>query len=125
MKLSVFLVIKAVISLVFGICFAVVPVAVMSLFGPTLDPAGVNMARLLGACLIGIGLVCWLDRFADHGALMSIVLALFVADTIGFVVSVLAMSSGIMNALGWVNAVLWLLLALGLGYFRFFKKYAP
>jgi hypothetical protein len=121
MKLSNFLVVKAVISLVFGIVFALVPAAAMSLYGITLDPAGTMMTRFLGACLIGIGLICWLDRNADHKALQGITLALCIGDTVGFLVALVSQLSGLANALGWVNVVIWLLLALGLGYFRFLK----
>ena len=124
MKLSNFLVVKAVISLAFGITFALVPAAAMSLYGTTLDPSGVYMARLFGACLIGIGLICWLDRSADPQALQGITLALFIGDTIGFIVALQGQLTGLTNALGWVNVVIWLFLALGLGYFRFLKPSA-
>ena len=124
MRLSNFLVVKAVISLAFGIAFALVPAAVMSLYGVTLDLGGAFMARFLGACLIGIGLICWLDRNADPQALQGITLALCIGDTVGFIVALLGQLSGLANALGWVNVVIWLLLALGLGYFRFLKPSA-
>ena len=124
MKLSRFLVVKAVISLVFGIVFALIPAAAMSGYGITLDPGGVLMARFLGACLIGIGLICWLDRNADPQALQGITLALFIGDTVGFIVALLGQLSGLVNAFGWVDVVVWLLLALGLGYFRFLKPSA-
>jgi hypothetical protein len=124
MKLSNFLVVKAVISLAFGIAFALVPVAVMSLYGVTLDLGGALMARFLGACMIGIGLICWLDRNAGPQVLQGITLALCIGDTVGFIVALLGQLSGLTNALGWVNVVIWLLLALGLGYFRFLKPSA-
>jgi FtsH-binding integral membrane protein len=120
-KLSNFLVVKAVISLAFGIAFALIPVVAMSLYGVTLDRGGTLMAQFLGACLIGIGLICWLDRNADPQALQGITLALCISDTVGFIAALLGQLSGLTNALGWVNVVIWLLLALGLGYFRFLK----
>ena len=124
MKLGNFLVVKAVISLAFGIVLALMPAAAMALYGITLDPAGILMARSLGACMIGIGLICWLDRNADPQALQGITLALCIGDTVGFIVALLGQLSGLANALGWVNVVIWLLLALGLGYFRFLKPSA-
>jgi hypothetical protein len=95
-----------------------------SLYGITLDAGGIMMTRFLGACLIGIGLICWLDREADPEALQGITLALCIGDTVGFLVALLGQLSGLLNALGWVNVVIWLLLALGLGYFRFLKPSA-
>jgi len=125
MKLSSFLAIKAVISLVYGIGMVLIPAAFLPLYGITLDPAGTFMARAVGATLIGIGLVCWFARnIADRAGLQDIILALFIADTIGFIVALHAQLSGLMNVLGWSDVGIWLLLALGLGYFRFLKPSA-
>jgi len=122
MKLSSFLVVKAIITLAFGIGFIVIPAAVWSIYGVTLDPVGILMTRFLAACLIGIGLICWLARNAEWNALKGITLSLFIADTIGFIVALSGQLSGIMNTLGWIIVAIWLLLALGLGYFRLLKS---
>jgi hypothetical protein len=121
MKLSIFLMIKAIISLAFGIGFIIIPDAVWSIYGVTLDSVGVLMTQFFGACLIGIGLICWLIRIADAKALKTITLSLCIADTIGFIVALSGQLSGLMNSLGWIVVALWFLLALGLGYFRFLK----
>jgi hypothetical protein len=121
MKVSTFLVIKAVISLLFGIGMAVLPALLMNLFGIALDPSGVFMTRTVGACLIGIGLICWLGKdIADNGRSV-ITLSLFAADTLGFIFALMAQLAGLMNAFGWVIVIIWLLLALGNGYCRFLK----
>ena len=119
MKLSTFLSVKAVISLLFGIASVLAPTALMSLFGATLDPAGELATRLLGAMLIGIGLICWFEKDAKAESLKGITLALFIGDAIGFIVVLMAQLSGVMNTLGWTMVALWLLLALGSGYFRY------
>ena len=121
MKLADFLVVKAIVSLGFGIALVLVPAALMSLYGVTLDADGALMGRFLGACLIGIGLICWLDRRVADDALRGITLSLFVGDTIGFISALVAQLSGLMNALGWIVVAIWLLLALGLGTFLFLK----
>lgn len=120
MSLSTFLLIKAIVSLVFGIPFALAPGATMSLYGYSLDPVGTLMSRYLGATLIGIGLVCLLTRgVTDSRALQGVTLALFIGDTIGFIVALLGQFGPAAVPLAWINVVIWLLLALGLGYFRF------
>ena len=121
MKISSFLMLKAIISLAFGIGFVAIPTAVWSMYGVTLDPVGILMTRFMAACLIGIGLLCWITRNADFNTLKGITLALCIADTIGFIVALSGQLSGIINTLGWINVAIWLLLALGLGYFRFLK----
>ncbi len=114
MKISSFLMLKAIISLAFGIGFAVIPAVVWSIYGLTLDPAEIMMTRFFGACLLGIGLICWITRNADFNTLKGITLSLCIADTIGFVIALSAQLSGILNTLGWINVAIWLLLALGL-----------
>jgi hypothetical protein len=121
MKISSFLMLKAIISLAFGISFAVIPAVVWPIYGVTLDPSGIMITRFLGACLLGIGLICWVTRNADFSTLKGIILSLCIADTIGFIIALSAQLSGIVNTLGWINVAIWLLLALGLGYFRFLK----
>jgi hypothetical protein len=121
MKLSTFLMVKAIVCLVFGIGFAVVPTTVGSIYALTLDPDGLIMARFFAALLIGIGIILWISRNADWNVLKGITLSLCIADTIGFIVALVGQLSGNMNALGWIIVVIWFLLALGLAYFRFLK----
>jgi hypothetical protein len=79
------------------------------------------MTRFFGAAFIGIGLILWFCRNADWNTLKGITLSLCIADTVDFIVALLSQLFGNVNAIGWVNVVLWLVFALGLGYFRFLK----
>jgi hypothetical protein len=121
MKLSTFLLVKSIICIVFGIGFAVIPTAVGSIYEITPDPDGLIMTRFFGAAFIGIGLILWFCRNADWNTLKGIALSLCIADTVGFIAALLGQLSGNVNAVGWVNVALWLVFALGLGYFRFLK----
>ena len=123
MKLSSFLPLKAVISVVCGLALLLVPGAFMGVAGVTLDASGATMARLVGALLVGIAVSCWTARNAEPSVgREALVLGLFLADSVGFVVILLAQLAGLMTAIGWVFVLLWLLLAVGLGYFRFLAK---
>lgn len=123
MKLSSLLLVKAIISVVSGVALLLLPGAFMGLAGVTLDANGAVMARLVGALLVGIAVICWFARNADPSVgREALVLGLFVADTLGFVVILLAQLAGLMTAFGWVFVLLWLLLAAGLGYFRFLAR---
>jgi uncharacterized membrane protein YfcA len=116
------MVIKAIICLVFGVCFVLIPKPILSLYGITLDPAGVYMTRLFGAAFILLSILLWFAR-KDPGseALKALVLAVFIGDVIGFVIALLTQLTGLVNALGWLNIALYFLLALGFGYFQFKK----
>jgi hypothetical protein len=121
MKISSFFMLKAIVCFVFGIGSAVIPTTMWPIYGITLDPNGILMARFCGACLIGIGLILWLAKNSDWNALKGITLSLCVADLIGFIVALGGQLAGIMNSLGWIVVIIWLFFALGLGYFRFLK----
>ena len=84
------------------------------------------MTQLFGAAFILLSILLWFARNAPGSdvALRAIVLAVFVGDTIGFIVALLGQLAKVANALGWITVALYLLLALGFGYFQFFKPAA-
>jgi hypothetical protein len=122
MKVSTFLTIKAIVCFVFAVALLFLPATFVASMGGTASPDTVLFERTVGACLVGIGLICWFARKAAQSELrQGILLALFIGDTIGFLVSLLAQLAAVTNALGWVDVAVWLFLAAGLGYFRFLK----
>lgn len=122
MALGAFLMIKSLISLVFGLMYLSAPAALMAWFGLELDPAGVLIARMLGAVVLGISLVCWFTSQATESRLTEdVVLSLFCADTAALVVALLAQLAPTATPMGWIGVAILLPLSLGLGYFRFLR----
>ena len=122
MKLKTLMTINAIVAIVFGVTFVIVPAQVYSLYDITPDAQLKYVGQLFGAALIGFALLTWMARNAtDSDARRAIVLALFIADGIGFVVALIGQLSNVVNALGWSTVAIYLLLALGFGYFQFFK----
>ena len=122
MKLSTLMVINAVVALVFGIAFVLAPAQTGSLYGVTADAPLEYVAQLMGAAFIGFGVLAWLaSHVAESGARRAIVLALLVNDAIGFVVALIRQLGGAVNAFGWLNVAIYLLLAWGFAYFQFAK----
>lgn len=119
MKLTQFLTLKAILSTVSGMAFVLVPTPLLSIYGVALGASGAFIAQILGASLIGIGLICWFSRNVDSQPLAGMLLALFLADGLGTVVLLIEQLSGRVNGLGWTSIIIYLLLTLGLGYFRF------
>jgi hypothetical protein len=115
-------IIYAAISAIFGLAFVFVPETSLALYGITLSPGGILIARLFGAALLEFALLSWLARNAgDSEARKAIILAVFIGEAIGFVVVLLGQLSGEVNALGWSTVAIYFLLALGFGYFQFMK----
>ena len=123
MKLNMFMAIVAVVAGLFGLGFVVVPEQVMSFYGTAPD-AGTNyMAQLLGAALLGFAVILWFCKDAEDSPVrQAILLGSFVADGVGFVVALIFQLGGGINVLGWSTVIIYLLFALGFGYFRFMKS---
>jgi len=125
MKLSVLLVIAAVIAGVFGVGFVVASGPLLSVYGVTLDKAGTLVAQLFGASLVGIAVLNWLARnVTDPDARRAVIFANLAQDVVGFVVILIGQLAGIPNAFGWSNVAIYLLLALGFGYVQFMRPRA-
>jgi len=125
MNLKTLMVIKAVVTLIFGVGFVLIPMTVMSWYGLELGAGGAYMTRLFGAAFIVICLALWLGRKdAGSAALKGLVIGVFIGDVIGFIVSLSVQIKGLVNALGWLTVILYLLLAIGFGYYAFRKPKA-
>ena len=129
MKIKTLMIITSIISIVFGVLFVIIPSQVHSLYGHGAGDVMDNlnyMGQLFGTALIGIGLLTWTARnSADSEARQAIVFALFVSNGIGFVVTMIGQINNVVNVLGWSTVAIYFLLALGFGYFQFFKISSP
>ena len=118
MKFKTLMIIKAVVCLTLGIPILLVPEFVYYLFGTSLNPGGVFAAREYGAALIGTLMITWFARNAGQSqARWAIILGLCIYDAIGFVITLIATLTGVLNPLGWSAVVLYLFFAVGFGYF--------
>jgi hypothetical protein len=90
-----------------------------------LNDAGLLIAQLFGAALLGFGLLNWLGRdFGDAQARQALTTANFAFDLVGFIFSLLGQLGGVngVNSLGWSTVIIYLLLAAGFAYLRFFAR---
>ena len=118
MKLKMLLIIKATVCLCLGIPILIFPNFIYSIFGASLTVGGVFAAREYGASLMGNLMLTWFARNSQESeAGYAIILALFVYDFFGFVVTLLAIITGALNPLAWLVVVVYLFFALGFGYF--------
>lgn len=118
MTLKTLLIIKAIVCLCFGISVLLVPDFIYSILGASLALGGAFAAREYGASMIGNLMLTWFARNSQESdARRAIILALFVYDAVGFVVTLIAVLSGVLNSLGWLIVVIYLFFAGGFGYF--------
>jgi Ca2+/Na+ antiporter len=118
MKLSTLILIMALLSLLWGAGFILLPEAMWSMYGLTLNSNGIYVSRELGAVFFMLGVILWLARnIADSKTQRAIALGLFIGNVVGCIVTLVGQFSTGVNAMGWIGAVLYLLLALGFGYY--------
>jgi len=126
MKLNTLMVINAIVAVLFGIALVLVPAQVIQLYGLTVDAQLKYVGQLFGAALVGFAFLTWSARNAtDSDARRAIVLALFVSDGVGFIVALIGQLAGVVNSFGWSLVAIYLLLALGFGYFQFARPASP
>jgi hypothetical protein len=112
------MIIKAAVCLSLGLPILLAPVVLYSLFGASLNAGGIFAAREYGASLIGNLMLTWFARKAvESEPRKAIALALCVYDAIGFLVTMMALFSGVLGPLGWFAAAIYLFFAIGFGYF--------
>lgn len=126
MRFSTLMATKAAVCLALGPLLIFVPGLFVSVFGVTLGAGGTMLAREYGAALIGTWLLTWYARKSvESDARRAIILALFVYDAIGFVVTSLAAIAGVLNPLGWSIPAIYLFFTIGFGYFAIRGVEAP
>lgn len=124
MKLNYWMIAKAIVVLVFGIGFVLVPDSLAAVYGMAFDPVAALMARLFGGAFILEAIVLWYARNTDRddAACRGIMLGVVVSNAIGFIVCLLATLAGTWNVLGWLSVALYLVFGAAFAYFLFSKK---
>ena len=117
--------VASVISFVFALGFIFIPAQLTGFYNVTLNEGGIFIGQFLGAALFGYGVLNWFGRhFSDEQAQQGLANANLAGDVLGFIFALLGQLSGNsgVNALGWSTVLIYLLLALGFGYLRYFAK---
>jgi len=120
-----FLSFASIVALLFALGFILMPNQLMSLYNVSLDAGGVLIGRLFGAALMGFAVLNWFSRdFKDEGAKQVVLLGNLVGDGLGFIFMLLGQLGGVpgINAMGWSSVLVYLVLAAGFAYLRFFAK---
>jgi uncharacterized protein YacL len=124
MKLKYWMIAKAIVVLIFGVGFVLVPDLLAGVYGMAFDPVAALMARLFGGAFILEAIVLWYARNTDRddAACRGIMLGVVVSNAIGFIVCLLATLAGTWNVLGWLSVALYLVFGTAFAYFLFSKK---
>ncbi len=107
---------KALAGLVFGLFLLAAPSVLFGVLGGNLNASGLFAAREYGAAMIGILFLTYLARnISATDARCAILVDLLVYDAIGVAITVVAILSHVLNALGWGIVLVYLLFAVWSG----------
>ncbi len=122
MQLRSLLLVGMVLSLLFALGLLLGPAILLKFFGLTGSPTEALLAQLVGAGLVGIGIMSWFAKdFTDAQATQGTVLSLFIAAAVAFVVTLLGILAKVpKGSNAWIVAIIFLLFAIGFAYFQFF-----
>ena len=106
--MKVIFIIHAIVALIFGLAFVFVPGSTLSLYGVTVNEAGIFISRLYGASLLVFAVLAWFARNAEEStARRAILIGFFIGFAVGFIVALIGQLSGVVNAVGWSAVSHW------------------
>jgi hypothetical protein len=113
----------AIIQLIFGLGFLVIPETVGSQYGSSMNATAVAIARYWASSLVGLAWISWMAASAMASPLkLVIVRASALASLLGLVVTFIAYSAGVINTGGLVvNIVLTGVFLVGFAYYGWMR----
>jgi hypothetical protein len=124
MNYRLLFIINALVVLVFGVGYLVVPVVVLKQFGTETTVPVQIVARFFGSALLGLGLVLWFAKdVTDETVQRNFGYALLGTSVVGLILAIYgsASSQAVIRTNAWIPILLYALFALGYGYLIFLK----
>lgn len=120
MKLRMLMVINAVVAAFFGIVIVLATSQFLRFYGANPNSQFIGLAQLYGASLITLAILTWSARNAPPSeARRAILISLFIGDLLAFVLALVLQLRATYNEFGWSAVIIYLLLAIGFGYYTF------
>jgi len=122
MSYKVVFVINALVALVFGVAFLVVPTIALKQFGVDEYASTKLVLQFFGTGLLTIGLLAWFAKnVTDAGVQKGMGVAMLIGSVAGLVMSVIGVATGAVRTLGWLAIVIYAVFVLGYGFLLFLR----
>jgi hypothetical protein len=114
MNAKLYLTIAAIVALLYGLGFVLIPGGLAALYGVAPEPDIKLTLRFFGATLLALGVVEWFAKdFRDWEAVRGVLIAGLVGNAVGCVVNLRGTFLGLMNGLAWSSTLVYVLLLVG------------
>jgi len=122
MGYKILFILNALVALVFGLGFLVVPTMALQQFGVDEYASTKLVLQFFGTGLITIGLLAWFAKnVADAGIQKGMGVAMLIGALAGLVMSVIGAATGAIRNLSWLPMVIYGIFVLGYGFMLFLK----
>jgi hypothetical protein len=114
MSTRLYLTIAAVVAILYGAAFLLIPVQASLIFSSFAEPRAVLYLRFCGAAILAWGLIVWFARdFHDWPSVRSVLIASVVGLAINLIINITATLDGWLNSNAWGSTVVLGLLLIG------------
>jgi peptidoglycan/LPS O-acetylase OafA/YrhL len=111
------LTIIAVVAVLYGLAFVLIPDSINALYGVPSEPHVALYTRFFGSALLGFGVIDWFAKdFRSWDAIRGVLIGAIVTTAIGGLIALYAVLSGLSNAMTWTSVLVYALLFVGAVY---------
>jgi hypothetical protein len=111
------LTITAVVAILYGLAFLLVPDNINALYGVPSAPHIALYTRFFGPALLGLGVITWFAKdFRSWDAIRGVLIGIAVTTAIGGLIALFAVVTGLSNAMTWTSVLVYALLLAGAVY---------
>lgn len=125
MKLRTFLIVAAVVALLYALGLLLLPEFMGKIYGMDASASVIMVSRFFGVELLVLGVINWLARDLTGANVRPIITGSLIGNAVGFIVALMGTLGGTMNSTGWSAVAVYLLLGLGFAYFQFMTPSKP
>jgi hypothetical protein len=111
------LTITAVVAILYGLAFVLIPDTINALYGVPSAPHIALYTRFFGSALLGLGVITWFAKdFRSWDAIRGVLIGIVVTTAIGALIALFAVLTGLSNAMTWTSVLVYALLLVGAAY---------
>jgi hypothetical protein len=111
------LTITAVVAILYGLAFVLIPDSINAIYGVPSAPHTALYTRFFGSALLGFGVIDWFAKdFRSWDATRGVLIGTAVTTAIGGLIALFAVVTGLSNAMTWTSVLVYALLLVGALY---------